>query len=120
LSYEGREDVRVINLTANSLSESRRLADDATDPAWTDHEGILAVEICCYPDFEKRGALIRINVDAARPTTSSPVEDDAVNIASDGGILAVVSADGSLEVGDQEADSLRPFEIDGTVVDVGL
>jgi hypothetical protein len=32
----------------------------------------------------------------------------------------VVSADGSLKVGDQEAGSLRPFEIDATVVDVGL
>ncbi len=111
-SYDGRDDIRVINVTASSLSESRSLGVAATDPAWTDLEGILAVE--------GDGSLIRINVEAVDPTTLFPAEDDAVNIAVIGGILAVVSADGSLSVGDQDAGALRPFEIDGTVVDVGL
>ena len=73
-----------------------------------------------HPRRRGDGSLIRINVEAVEPTTPFPAEDDAVNIAVIGGILAVVSADGSLSVGDQDAGALRPFEIDGTVVDVGL
>ena len=111
-SYDGRDDIRVINLTASSLSESRSLGVAAMDPAWTDVEGILAVE--------GDRALIRIYVDAEAPTTPFPAEDDAVDVAINDGVLAVVSADGSLKVGDLETGSLRPFEIDGTVVTVGL
>jgi hypothetical protein len=116
-SYEGEDDIRVINLTATSLSESRLLADAATDPSWTDDDGILAVQTCCITDPPaRRGGLIWVvgSIAFDRP------EDDAVNIAINGGILAVVSTDGTLEVGSQEAGSLRPFAIDGTVVDVGL
>ena len=117
--YEGEDDIRVVDLTASSLSESRSLGVAASDPAWTDLDGILAVETCCHPDFQARGGLIWIHGLSDTVVSHRP-EDGAVNIAIDGRLLAVVSTDGTLEVGSQEAGSLRPFEIDGTVVDVGL
>ena len=42
-SEGGQPNIRIINLTANSLSESRSLRVAATDPAWTDLDGILSV-----------------------------------------------------------------------------
>jgi hypothetical protein len=130
--YDGEDDIRVINLTAASLSESHHFADGVADPAWTDLDAMLAVQTCCISDPSADGGLISIvgSVGFERP------EDEAVNIAIDGDLLAVVSTDGprlaarigaagndgatTLEVGGPEADSLRVFAIDGTVVDVGL
>jgi hypothetical protein len=83
---------------------------------------MVAVETCCDPEPEEHdpGRLMSIQDLTSDDPIHTPWTSDTINIAITDSLLAVVSADGTLQLGSLETGSYRAFEIDAIVVDVGL
>jgi dipeptidyl aminopeptidase/acylaminoacyl peptidase len=119
-SYEG-EELRVVDVDAATLSDSRSIGTGYS-PAWTDEESVVVVSSCCYPEFVDQGSLVRITVENPDAGTSTGDDDDLVGVEISGGRVAMVSADGTIETGDQNGTtaSLFSFTAEGRAVEVGL
>jgi hypothetical protein len=119
-SYEG-SDIRVIDLDAASLSESDGV-ELGSSPAWLDDQGLLFVRDCCYPDFEepREVQLVGVGVDLGGASYSV----GASGVASGHGSFAMAELAGGVTVvrndGDIRSDDVFHFDVEGTVLEVGV
>ena len=110
----------MLDAAAESLSEAEPITDlSAFIVHWASDDVVVGLHFCCYPEFEEQPELRWAQLGGATTPTEGAGEPVAFDVDRSG-VLALVRADGTVQLLDLETPSSTEIALDLPALSVGF